>query len=247
MQSPKYKDTGVFISMALSFDVSRNITFGFLGMVEPELSPDDSDMYELDIPETGKFDIVLDCLKSQDFALMTTHPLLLPLLALQAMSDVTKGQLEDAREALREVRNKTDEMADNFCHEEDNDRIQTQKDYKSCRDTIAQKHFDLWDEPFWFNKELAHNCVKAIKKVRKLVVTRQNGGPIRNQGEAETSDDSDEESGRMGTDEAQLKEYSYYLKETIEAQEGRRERMTKQMQVRLEDVSTISHVCCTVR
>ena len=257
VQSPKYKDTAVFVSMALSFDPVRNITSGFLGYVQPGVDENGGE----DAPKDGMMDIVFNCLQSLEFSQLITHPILLPVLVLQATSDVTKGQLEDAREALEDIREKIKQSAKKFTDVEEDQRVETQYSYGNARSVITEKNFDFWGEVFWFNQQLAKNCSKGIQQIRNLIdkeSKRKLDGQKKSSGKKRPKnrkkanaprtdskdawDPSEQDTAnakRPWLAESGLKEYLSRLSQKVEAQGGRRERMVSHLRISFDDVSGV--------
>ena len=243
--------------MALSFDPVRKITSGFLGYVQPgvdEYGREDAQRY-------GMMDIVFDCLQSFEFSPLITHPILLPVLVLQAMSDVTKGQLEDAREALEDIRTKIKTSAKKFTDAEEDQRVETQNSYGSARSVITEKNFDFWGEAFWFNQQLAKNCAKGIQQVRNLIdseAKRKVDGQKKLRGKKRHGNRKQASAPRTGSMDALvpseqnganvkrpwlaeigLNEYLSRLSQKVDAQGGRRERMVSHLRISFDDVSGV--------
>ena len=240
--------------MALSFDPVRNITSGFLGFVQPGVDENGNE----DVSKLGMMDIVLDCLQSDDFSPLITHPVLLPVLALRAMSDVTKGQLEDAREALESVRIEIKRSADRFAHAKEDQRFETQDNYGTARGVLTEKNFDFWGEAFWFNEKLVKNCVKGIQQVRnsleneprsKIDGQKKSKRPkgrkrirVSRKGSIDVFDPPRQDgvtTKRPWLAEIGLKEYLDRLSQMVDAQGGRRDRMTSHLRISFDDVSLI--------
>lgn len=252
VQSPKYnRDT--FITTALSYNPSNNITSGFLGYTYGRKTRDEDDViYRL-----------------KECATLSMHPMLLPAVILKIWCNYYHDKLDNSRLMLRRVEEQnrrlekkysanqnseaesdgTLEHADqedgvplepadqeddmpleNADQERDSQPENTDQEgkviksqYHENHETLDREYKFLWSENFHFVKNLSTSCLQAIAIIRSFKKQTRKGVICRILVED-------------GWIEREIKGHLLHLDGTVNAYEQRRERMLKRMEITFDEV-----------
>jgi hypothetical protein len=213
VQSPKYnRDT--FITTALSYDPSNNITSGFLGYTYSRESDDE--------------DYVISCLKQ--CATLAIHPMLLPSIILRFWCHYYHDKLDSSRMLLRIVEEQNGKLEKEYTAIQDSEGKSTDQEgeviksqYHETHEILDREYKFLWSENFHFVRNLSSSCLQALAIITSF--RKQTRKDARGEGFAQD-----------GWIEREINGHLLHLDGTVDAYEQRRERMLKRMEITFDEV-----------